>query len=273
MGHQTYSLSSQGQSPTLSRFSNVAGGPENRTSGEGTASAASGHTGRITGEKVREERLKADGLVTILSPQLVQCKRCGAEIKLSRKSPFDTYHWYQHKDRCLKKPVEELLENQAKVSRPAQTWSVATKVHSKRREPRLTADAESESSAPKDPTAGVPPQPPFSSMLPRRRDLASIRLVTPTARAPSTTADSSTEDPESPPPASPLSSFSIPLTSATYELSSQAFERVQRWTLRDVDGLADSYPTLGEPYGDSACYAPRPYHVSFKDSQVRGTYE
>ncbi|KAI0734986.1 hypothetical protein BC629DRAFT_1600775 [Irpex lacteus] len=110
-------------------------------------------------------------------------------------------------------------------------------------------------------------------MLLRRRDLASIRLVTPTARAPSTTADSSTKDLESPPLASSLSSCSIPYTSATYELSSQVFERVQRWTLRNVDGLADSYPTLDEPYGGSAYHAPCPYHVSFKDSQVRGTYE
>lgn len=62
----------------------------------------------MTGEKAREKKLQEDELVHIISPQLVQCKRCSTEIKLSKKSQFDTFHWYQHRERCLKKPVPEV---------------------------------------------------------------------------------------------------------------------------------------------------------------------
>ncbi|KAK2463552.1 hypothetical protein APHAL10511_004303 [Amanita phalloides] len=33
----------------------------------------------------------------------VDCKRCGSRIKLSSKSPYDTFHWRTHRTRCLKK--------------------------------------------------------------------------------------------------------------------------------------------------------------------------
>jgi hypothetical protein len=74
--------------------------------------------GRLTGEKAREKKLLDDELVIIISPQLVQCKRCAAEIKLSKKSQFDTFHWYQHRERCLKRPDAAVQEVKQKVSFP-----------------------------------------------------------------------------------------------------------------------------------------------------------
>ena len=35
--------------------------------------------------------------------RLVQCRRCGAKIKLSLKSAFDPCHWQKHRVRCLRR--------------------------------------------------------------------------------------------------------------------------------------------------------------------------
>lgn len=72
---------------------------------------------RTSNEKAREQMLVEDEMVTIISPQLVQCNRCGTEIKLSKKSLFDTFHWYQHRERCLKRHGDEYNESKVKVRR------------------------------------------------------------------------------------------------------------------------------------------------------------
>ena len=55
-------------------------------------------------ERRRERKLREDPLVTVQSPQLVVCNRCGATIKLSLKSAYDPFHWQRHRERCLKRP-------------------------------------------------------------------------------------------------------------------------------------------------------------------------
>ncbi|KAI0091503.1 hypothetical protein BDY19DRAFT_629809 [Irpex rosettiformis] len=221
-------------SPRNSAVAGTAGGPESRQQSSGAPT----RSGRGTNEKVREQRLIDDDLVTILNPQLVRCNRCGTEIKLSNKSRFDTFHWYQHRERCLKKKGNELVESNAKSCQPAHTWPVATKIHAKRRD--------------------------------------FVRPATPTA--PSVAENSSTTDStEASLPLSPISSFSAGSTthtSATYELSSQAFERVQRWTLRGINESPSYFHALGEPYDEIVYHSPRSHHhTTFKESQVRGTYD
>lgn len=69
-------------------------------------------------ERARERKLRDDPLVTVQSPQVVVCNRCGATIKLSLKSAFDPFHWQRHRERCLKRPdaaVRELREVNGKV--------------------------------------------------------------------------------------------------------------------------------------------------------------
>lgn len=69
-------------------------------------------------ERARERKLRDDPLVTVQSPQLVVCNRCGAAIKLSLKSAYDPFHWQRHRERCLKRPevvVRELRDANDKV--------------------------------------------------------------------------------------------------------------------------------------------------------------
>ena len=42
-------------------------------------------------------------MAIVVGPLYVDCKRCGSRIKLSSKSPYDTFHWRTHRMRCLKK--------------------------------------------------------------------------------------------------------------------------------------------------------------------------
>ena len=61
--------------------------------------------------------LVEDKMVTIITPQLVLCNCCGTEIKLSKKSLFDTFHWYQHRERCLKRHGDKFDDSKVKVRR------------------------------------------------------------------------------------------------------------------------------------------------------------
>ena len=48
----------------------------------------------------REERLRADPLADVRGPQLVVCRLCGTEIKLSSKASYGLSHWKRHSGRC-----------------------------------------------------------------------------------------------------------------------------------------------------------------------------
>ncbi|KAF9466124.1 hypothetical protein BDZ94DRAFT_1306504 [Collybia nuda] len=54
-------------------------------------------------ERAREKKLRDDPMAIVLGPLFVDCKRCGARIKLSSKSQYDTLHWRTHRARCLKR--------------------------------------------------------------------------------------------------------------------------------------------------------------------------
>ncbi|KAI0701487.1 hypothetical protein BC835DRAFT_213312 [Cytidiella melzeri] len=209
---------------TQSSICGIAGGPachRNEHRGESTAVPPT-RGGRTTGEKAREKRLQEDELVLIITPQLVQCKRCLAEIKLSKKSQYDTFHWYQHRERCLKRSDLPLAPVITLFQRPS--WPVATKVQAKKRE--------------------------FS------RPTTSPAL---SIAGPSSSADTM----DSPLPLSPTLSISSPRMVATYELSNQAFQRVQQWTLRS---LADSYGDCTIYSSSRTCNL-----IQFEESQVRDT--
>ena len=47
-------------------------------------------------------------MALVCDPRLVQCRRCGARIKLSLKSAYDPCHWQKHRMRCLKKSDEDV---------------------------------------------------------------------------------------------------------------------------------------------------------------------
>lgn len=81
--------------------------------------SASPPKGKLRGtaaEKARQRHLEDDPLVVILNPELVKCKLCGCDIKLSRKSSFDLCHWTKHRERCLKKS-KSARQGQRKVNK------------------------------------------------------------------------------------------------------------------------------------------------------------
>jgi len=53
-------------------------------------------------EKARERSLREDPLANVLDPSHVECRRCNKKIKLSSKSAFDTFHWRNHRARCMR---------------------------------------------------------------------------------------------------------------------------------------------------------------------------
>ncbi|KAJ6619876.1 hypothetical protein B0H10DRAFT_1127251 [Mycena sp. CBHHK59/15] len=62
-------------------------------------------------KKEREMKLRADALADVQSPTLVHCLNCGAAIKLSLKSEYDTSHWVRHRTRCLRRSkVQEAVK-------------------------------------------------------------------------------------------------------------------------------------------------------------------
>lgn len=67
------------------------------------------------GEKVREQNLRMDPLVGFLSPQLVKCRLCKRDVKLSLKSCWDPEHWRKHRERCIKNAspakVQEVIDS------------------------------------------------------------------------------------------------------------------------------------------------------------------
>ncbi|OBZ73886.1 hypothetical protein A0H81_06370 [Grifola frondosa] len=54
-------------------------------------------------EQVREDALRCDPMVKVLSAQKVECQRCGYVIKLSDKSRYDASHWNKHKNSCIER--------------------------------------------------------------------------------------------------------------------------------------------------------------------------
>lgn len=63
---------------------------------------------RTDAELAREATIRADPLADVQSPLWVRCRRCSQRIKLSPKSYFDLLHWQKHRERCLRRPAEEL---------------------------------------------------------------------------------------------------------------------------------------------------------------------
>lgn len=53
-------------------------------------------------ERTRELSILSDPLANLLSPDYVECKQCKKKIKLSSKSAYDTFHWRNHRKRCIK---------------------------------------------------------------------------------------------------------------------------------------------------------------------------
>ncbi|KAF8906250.1 hypothetical protein CPB84DRAFT_1770356 [Gymnopilus junonius] len=53
-------------------------------------------------ERARENVLLNDPLALVLNPSYVECRQCNKKIKLSSKSAFDTFHWRNHRARCIK---------------------------------------------------------------------------------------------------------------------------------------------------------------------------
>ncbi|KAI8996618.1 hypothetical protein BD414DRAFT_455537 [Trametes punicea] len=125
----------------------------------------------------RYEKLMADELCRVKSGQLVQCARCGSDIKLSDKNNYDSQHWLKHRRLCVKRPdhVVEALRAKSSLG-PHKTSST----------PELTTDTASEmtgtsvgvKSEPADSPAPTPPPEPTSQFEMRRRS----QSRSPTAR-------------------------------------------------------------------------------------------
>lgn len=71
-------------------------------------------------EREREQSLLDDPYARVLGPSSVQCKQCLKKIKLSSKSAYDTFHWRNHRTRCLKAMKKKTKSAElATVNRPA----------------------------------------------------------------------------------------------------------------------------------------------------------
>lgn len=57
---------------------------------------------KTSAERTRELSILNDPLANLLSPDYVECKQCRKKIKLSSKSAYDTFHWRNHRKRCIK---------------------------------------------------------------------------------------------------------------------------------------------------------------------------
>lgn len=57
---------------------------------------------KTSAERTRELSILSDPLANLLSPDYVECKQCRKKIKLSSKSAYDTFHWRNHRKRCIK---------------------------------------------------------------------------------------------------------------------------------------------------------------------------
>ncbi|KAH8104303.1 hypothetical protein DFH11DRAFT_1749363 [Phellopilus nigrolimitatus] len=51
----------------------------------------------------REQRLRAHAHADVRGPELVRCRLCGQDIKLSTKSAYDAFHWTKHIERCARR--------------------------------------------------------------------------------------------------------------------------------------------------------------------------
>ncbi|KAH9951209.1 hypothetical protein B0H21DRAFT_357495 [Amylocystis lapponica] len=97
----------------------------NTASSSGSTTPGISHSHGLTpAEKRREQKLQNDSLAIVLSPQVVQCKRCESMIKLSVKSAYDALHWVKHRERCLKRSdaVVRNIKEDAGKQRQKPSW-------------------------------------------------------------------------------------------------------------------------------------------------------
>ncbi|KAF4592919.1 hypothetical protein EYR38_008625 [Pleurotus pulmonarius] len=94
-------------------------GPRPRSKGSSRSSMSRDDIGSslTPAERAREKRLRDDPMADVIGPLFVDCRRCGARIKLSPKSVYDPFHWKTHKERCLKKPIGALVTKKANSQR------------------------------------------------------------------------------------------------------------------------------------------------------------
>ncbi|KAF7794943.1 hypothetical protein EIP86_006086 [Pleurotus ostreatoroseus] len=167
------------------------------------ASIAPGQAARkmqTDAENAREKKLREDDLVNIYSPQLVQCRRCGAKIKLSLKSAWDPFHWTKHRARCLKRPDDVVKALKTGTTKPITYTRTspppkAAKLVAPRALSRKRRDSE--------PALTPPPLTPCSSLSSYTADDSSTRDMTPSSptiplrdpRMPATTAFSENGEP------------------------------------------------------------------------------
>ncbi|KAL6309277.1 hypothetical protein BKA93DRAFT_350307 [Sparassis latifolia] len=103
--------------------------PRKKTCSLSDSSNASSSGRRPTsGEKRREKKLREDRMAIVLSPQMVQCQRCGAKIKLSLKSTYDPFHWQKHRERCLKRPDGVARSMKAATEQHKPAWPAESKI-------------------------------------------------------------------------------------------------------------------------------------------------
>ncbi|KAF8966356.1 hypothetical protein BDZ97DRAFT_706407 [Flammula alnicola] len=59
-------------------------------------------------EREREKSLLEDPYARVINPSFVQCRQCLKKIKLSSKSAYDTFHWRNHRARCIRAMKKKL---------------------------------------------------------------------------------------------------------------------------------------------------------------------
>lgn len=83
-------------------------------------------TAQTPAEREREQSLLDDPYARVLGPSCVQCRQCLKKIKLSTKSAYDTFHWRNHRARCLRAMKKKLKATEAAVRLPSHKLLVCT---------------------------------------------------------------------------------------------------------------------------------------------------
>lgn len=235
--------SGSGKREDVKPASSSAGESANRSVAGGKAAAS---------ERARERKLREDPLVTVHSPQVVVCNRCGATIKLSLKSAYDPFHWQRHRERCLKRPdaiVRELRDANGKTPAPESDWPTDVK------EEEPPCDTPSR-------TSGTS-TPPLVSDTEEDAELASSNGTVDDTPSPVVHARALSPFPLFDPERSPLY--------ATCELGSQAFERWKSFAQRSLSYDAGSSPLADPHSGDHFDPLYWPPRITYQESQLRST--
>ncbi|TCD71736.1 hypothetical protein EIP91_005502 [Steccherinum ochraceum] len=216
-------------------------------------------------ERTRERKLRDDKMVLVHNPQLVQCRRCGAKIKLSLKSFWDPFHWHKHKERCLKKSDSVVQEMRDSSDLPQPQPPAAPK-------PVYPTESKITSSKRNAPSPSMTPP-----LIPDEEDEDEDQSTAGPSRSPEVFPSSRPLRPLSPPPPA---TYTAPVPQDAYGPEDYLYHPRPRLAHPERESTASRravpWPALShkpyyaaEPYDDERCWSPPLSTLRYKESRVR----